>query len=573
MGLMLALTMGDPAGIGPEIVVKAAARLWPRIEAGEFGLLVLGHATALREAAGFASVDIPVVGEADDWPGLALLPADEERELIPRSAVSAEAGRFAYLAIEKAVQLAQAGRVDAIVTAPLNKEALNLAGYHYAGHTELLAELTGRRGSVMLLAHGDFRVSHVTTHVALEKVPGLLTPERLSRVIELTHQAVRDLGVAEPRIAVAALNPHAGEGGLFGEQDIKVSTPVIEAYRAGGMDVSGPVPGDTVFVKLRARQVRCGCGDVPRSGAHPGETAGVQCRCGDREVAGVVGGEYHTGAADHPHLRGSRHGVRHRGQRDRERGESRWRRWTTRSCWRVIERPRLIKRGSCSGSRSGVLRELNVRQYPALFLADLEGVIMKLGIVGAGTVGRACLVASVMRGMAREIVLVDRTEKKARGMVTDVTYGAVLSPSVSMRAGDYADLAGCALVMLTIGVNEKAGGATDRSDPEGRLKLLAKNKAIFQGVVPRIAKAAPDCILLVVTDPPDALADIARGAASGLNVVSTGTYLDSLRLRVHIGRKLEMHPGSVDAHVIGEHGTSEVFLWSSARVAVLQYWR
>ena len=254
MGLMLALTMGDPAGIGPEIVVKAAARLWPRIEAGEFGLLVLGHATALREAAGFASVDIPVVGEADDWPGLALLPADEERESIPRSAVSAEAGRFAYLAIEKAVQLAQAGRVDAIVTAPLNKEALNLAGYHYAGHTELLAELTGRRGSVMLLAHGDFRVSHVTTHVALEKVPGLLTPERLSRVIELTHQAVRDLGVAEPRIAVAALNPHAGEGGLFGEQDIKVSTPVIEAYRAGGMDVSGPVPGDTVFVKLRARQ-------------------------------------------------------------------------------------------------------------------------------------------------------------------------------------------------------------------------------------------------------------------------------------------------------------------------------
>ena len=124
------------------------------------------------------------------------------------------------------MQLAQAGRVDAIVTAPLNKEALNLAGYHYAGHTELLAELTGRRGSVMLLAHGDFRVSHVTTHVALEKVPGLLTPERLSRVIELTHQAVRDLGVAEPRIAVAALNPHAGEGGLFGEQDIKVSTAI-----------------------------------------------------------------------------------------------------------------------------------------------------------------------------------------------------------------------------------------------------------------------------------------------------------------------------------------------------------
>lgn len=191
---------------------------------------------------------------------------------------------------------------------------------------------------------------------------------------------------------------------------------------------------------------------------------------------------------------------------------------------------------------------------------------MKLGIIGAGTVGRACLIASVMRGMATEIVVVDRTEKRARGMVTDVTYGATLSPSVRVRAGDYADLAGCALVMLTVGVNERAGGATDRSDPEGRLKLLAKNQEIFQDVVPRIAKAAPDCILLVVTDPPDALADIARDAASGLKVVSTGTYLDSLRLRVHVARRLEVHPASIDAHVIGEHGTSEVFLWSSARV-------
>ena len=250
----LALTMGDPAGIGPEIVVKAAARLAPHIAAGELALLVIGHATALREAARFAPVAIPTVREEDDWPGLALLPAAEERDPIRLGAVSAEAGRFAYLAIERAVRVAQAGRADAIVTAPLNKEALNLAGYHYAGHTELLAELTGRRGSVMLLAHGDFRVSHVTTHVALQDVPRLLTSERLSRVIELTHQAVQDLGVAQPRIAVAALNPHAGEGGLFGRQDSEVTVPVVAEYRAKGMDVTGPVPGDTVFVKLRARQ-------------------------------------------------------------------------------------------------------------------------------------------------------------------------------------------------------------------------------------------------------------------------------------------------------------------------------
>ncbi|MDQ2802458.1 MAG: 4-hydroxythreonine-4-phosphate dehydrogenase PdxA, partial [Pseudomonadota bacterium] len=167
---------------------------------------------------------------------------------------SPEAGRFAYLAVERAVALVGAGRIDAIVTAPLNKEALNLAGYHYAGHTDMLATLTGAPHSVMLLAHGDMRVGHVTTHVALADVPRLITPERLQRTIELTERAVRDLGIERPRIAVAALNPHAGEGGLFGRQDIEVTTPLVAACAARGMDVAGPVPGDTVFVKLRARQ-------------------------------------------------------------------------------------------------------------------------------------------------------------------------------------------------------------------------------------------------------------------------------------------------------------------------------
>jgi L-lactate dehydrogenase len=120
--------------------------------------------------------------------------------------------------------------------------------------------------------------------------------------------------------------------------------------------------------------------------------------------------------------------------------------------------------------------------------------------------------------------------------------------------------------MLTSGVNEKAGGATDRSDPEGRLRLLAKNADIFRDIVPRIAAAAPDTMLLVVTDPPDALADVARTVAPGLRIVSAGTFLDSLRFRLHLARKLDMHPRSVDAVVLGEHGTSSVFLWSAARV-------
>jgi 4-hydroxythreonine-4-phosphate dehydrogenase len=152
------------------------------------------------------------------------------------------------------VQLALASEIDAIVTAPINKEALNAAGHAYAGHTEILAELTGSKGSCMLLAHDKLKVTHVTTHVALADVPKRITPERLGRVFELTHQAMLDLGVEQPRIGVCALNPHAGEGGLFGREDVDVITPVIEEFRARGMRFEGPVPGDTVFVKALGGQ-------------------------------------------------------------------------------------------------------------------------------------------------------------------------------------------------------------------------------------------------------------------------------------------------------------------------------
>ena len=154
-------------------------------------------------------------------------------------------------------------------------------------------------------------------------------------------------------------------------------------------------------------------------------------------------------------------------------------------------------------------------------------------------------------------------------MVTDIQYGAALSPSVTLRAGDYDDIQGAGLVMLTAGINEKAGGATSRSDPEGRLRLLARNAEIFRDLVPRIASATPNALLLVVTDPPDALADIARGVAPDMQMFSTGTFLDSLRFRVHLARKLDVNPRAVEATVLGEHGTSAVFLWSCARVGGL----
>ena len=249
--------MGDPAGIGPEIIVKAAKRLRDRIEAGQLKLMVIGSGVALERArAQFApELEIPAVqAEDDEWPALCKFQAGSEGEPILPGRLSADAGRFAYLAIERGVRLAQAERIGGIVTAPLNKEALNKAGYHYPGHTEMLAELTGVRGSVMMLAHGNMRVSHVSTHVALEEVPKRLTPERLRQVIDLTHEALLGLGVPRARIAVAALNPHAGEGGLFGRQDIDVSEPTIAKAVADGLDVVGPIPGDTVFVKLRAGQ-------------------------------------------------------------------------------------------------------------------------------------------------------------------------------------------------------------------------------------------------------------------------------------------------------------------------------
>jgi len=253
----LAITMGDPAGIGPEIIVKAAARLRPRIESGQLQLVVIGSTPALEQArVQFTpELSIPEVTEADaTWPALCALQAGPEGEPIRPGQLSADGGRFAFQAVERGVRLAQSDRVGGIVTAPLNKEALNKAGYHYPGHTEMLAELTGVKGSCMMLAHGNMRVSHVTTHIALEDVPKRATPERLRRVIELTHDALGRLGTGRARIAVAALNPHAGEGGLFGRHDIDVATPVIEEAVARGLDVVGPVPGDTVFVKLHAGQ-------------------------------------------------------------------------------------------------------------------------------------------------------------------------------------------------------------------------------------------------------------------------------------------------------------------------------
>jgi L-lactate dehydrogenase len=192
---------------------------------------------------------------------------------------------------------------------------------------------------------------------------------------------------------------------------------------------------------------------------------------------------------------------------------------------------------------------------------------MKVGIVGVGAVGSAATTALLARGCAREIVLVDKNSARAQGVALDMGYASPLLPAVDLKAGDAADLADAELLILTAGVNEAAGGATDRSDPSGRLRLLDRNAAIYRELVPDLVAAAPQATIMVVTDPPDPLADLTRTLAGHDRVLSTGTVLDGLRFRVHLSQVLEVRPHDVQAHVVGEHGTSQVLLWSSATVA------
>jgi 4-hydroxythreonine-4-phosphate dehydrogenase len=234
--------MGDPSGIGPEIIAKATRSM----RGGPAQFIVCGSAAAMRQAEQqLGLTDAPPYRMVD------VGPVDAP---VVTGTISAAGGEWAYRAVERATRLVQQGEADAVVTAPLSKEALHMAGHHFEGHTELLAHLTGQRDAVMMLAHDAMRVSHVTTHCALSEVPKRVTPQRLRRVFDVTIDALKALGLNAPRIAVAGLNPHAGEGGILGKEDDEIIAPVIREYVAQGVAMSGPVPGDTVFIKLRAGQ-------------------------------------------------------------------------------------------------------------------------------------------------------------------------------------------------------------------------------------------------------------------------------------------------------------------------------
>jgi len=252
---VLGLTMGDPAGVGPEIVGRALGE--PRV-AGASHCVVIGDASTMREA--LALIGSPLALRAVQavadcrWRQSEVECLDLKNvdlATLPKARVSAAAGRAAYEYIAAAVRLAQAKEIDAIVTAPINKEALAAAGMPHSGHTEILAKLSGTRDFAMLLMGKELRVIHVTTHVALRRVPDLVTRERVLRVIRLAQQTATSLGIKGPRIAVAGLNPHAGEEGLFGDEEQLSIIPAVEDARKEGLQVFGPLPADTLFSRAR----------------------------------------------------------------------------------------------------------------------------------------------------------------------------------------------------------------------------------------------------------------------------------------------------------------------------------
>ena len=217
----IALTVGDPAGIGPEIVAKAAAD--PSVRAVCEPIVFAPKADATMR-----------LGE-----------------------VSAAAGRAAYDTLVRAVEAARSGAVDAIATAPINKLAFAQAGLQWKGHTDLLAHLCGTDHVAMMFHSPQLKVVLLTVHVPLHEVPALITPQLVDRTIAMTREALSRFGVTRPQLALAGLNPHAGEGGVIGEEDDRVLAPAVQRAREIGIEISGPIPGDTVFVRASRGEFDC----------------------------------------------------------------------------------------------------------------------------------------------------------------------------------------------------------------------------------------------------------------------------------------------------------------------------
>lgn len=253
---ILGITMGDPAGVGPEITVKALE------DASLYALcrpVVFGDAAAIADAVSFTGSRLRVrtvlsASDADgDYGTIDLVDAGL---LSPGSwqygKVAASCGEAAYQYIHRAIDAAMRGEIAGVVTGPINKEALNRSGHHYSGHTEIFADLTGSSNYAMVLSTDSLRVIHVTTHVSLREACERLSRDRVLNVIRLADEAGRLFGAAAPRVAVAGLNPHCSENGLFGHEEADAILPAVQAAQAEGIHAEGPIPPDTVFVRAVA---------------------------------------------------------------------------------------------------------------------------------------------------------------------------------------------------------------------------------------------------------------------------------------------------------------------------------
>ncbi|MEX1329769.1 MAG: 4-hydroxythreonine-4-phosphate dehydrogenase PdxA [Desulfobacterales bacterium] len=252
---ILGITIGDPGGIGPEITAKALNKK----EIYELSRpVVVGDYRVMEDVLRFTDLKLTLnpVGSIQDACGahgimdildLKNMPLDRLRY----KEVTSEQGRASFEYVAKVIELAMEKKIDGTVTGPINKAAIHAAGHQYAGHTEIYATLTGTRDYSMMLTHGNFRVTHVSTHVSLREACDRVKKDRVMRVIDLTWDALQNFGVSRPRIGVAGLNPHCGEGGMFGQEDDAEILPAVASARCKGYDVEGPIPADTVFSKMK----------------------------------------------------------------------------------------------------------------------------------------------------------------------------------------------------------------------------------------------------------------------------------------------------------------------------------
>jgi 4-hydroxythreonine-4-phosphate dehydrogenase len=255
---LIGISVGDPAGIGPEITAKALSL---REIYDICRPLAVGETAMMEDAVKFSGLDAEIHGVSSPGEGvyeLGIIDVLDMRNIdaksIKHKVVSSECGRASVEYVRKVIELAMSGEIDATVSGPINKEAINRAGFHYPGHTEIYADLTSTEDYAMMLMHEQFRVIHVSTHVSLREACDRVKKGRVYKVIRLGYETVKRLGIENPKIAVAGLNPHAGEAGLFGREEIEEIQPSIKEAQREGMTVEGPIPPDTVFSKTRGGQ-------------------------------------------------------------------------------------------------------------------------------------------------------------------------------------------------------------------------------------------------------------------------------------------------------------------------------